>query len=557
MALPLLLPLTAGAQKVAPPGAAEEPVTLSPFVIASERDAGYASTSTLAGSRLKTDFRDIASQVSVMTPDFLADIGAFNNNDAFSYSMNTETAAEIAGVTAQFFGTGGGGNDAISRTRGLGSTSNTRNFFKTDIPNDVYNTGDGGLTLASGPNAILFGLGSPAGLADARYNSAVLSRVKHNVALATDTNGTRRGSIDYNQPLIRDQLGFRLDLLDSDRRFSLQPAYEKDRRIFGTLGYAPNRRVRLDLSAELMDRGSSRPVYVLPRDNLSIWVNPAIGNRTPYNQPDVSPTPVGQTLTTPNATGYLFNWSSGQDSPPTYTYGSKVTQPGVYNYRYTPAVRPVGDFLVNGIRVAQELGAANTATFNDERFYPFSKYNVYGGSHPSIARAKRVVAQATVSVTRDLYFEAAVNFETRRERQTNRYAPTEALLTIDPSAYRYNAGYIPLDPIATGAQQAANRATNATNRTTNSLIGSYYLEGAQQATMSDGTNKDAVTQSPLPSPNINRYMISCAPMSRRFSMTSSPPRAAATPRADLRHKDAEGNQRSRSKTTIFPPLCPP
>ena len=476
-----------------PAGGQDETVTLSPFVIEASADTGYLSSSTLAGSRLKTDFKDIASQVSVMTPEFLADIGAFSNNDAFSYSMNTETAAEVGGVTAQFFGTGATSNDATNRSRGLGAMSNTRNFFKTDIPNDVYNTGDAGLTIASGPNAILFGLGSPAGLAESRYNSALLMRVKQTVALATDTNGTRRGSLDYNQPLIRDRLGFRLDLLDSDRRFSLQPAYEKDRRIFGTLGYAPNRRVRLDLYTELMDRNSSRPVYVLPKDNLSIWVNPAIGNRTPYNQPDVSPTPLGQTLTTPNATGYLFNWSSGQDTPPTYTYGAKVTEPGVYAYRYTPSVRPVGDFLLNGIKVAQELGAANTMTFSDERFYPFSQYNVYGGSHPAIARAKRVMAQATVNLGRNLYLEAAANFEARRERLSNLYAPVEALLTIDPSAYRYNAGYIPLDPIATGTQQAPNRATNAANRTTNPLLGTYYLEGAQQATMSAGTNKDLRT----------------------------------------------------------------
>ncbi len=476
----------------APAGAVAnaEAVKLSPFVIEDNVDTGYLASSTLAGSRLKTDFRDIASQVSVMTPDFLADIGAFSNNDAFNYSMNTETSAEISGVTAQFFGTGATGNDAVSRTRGLGSMSNTRNFFRTDIPNDVYNTGDSGLTMASGPNAILFGLGAPSGLAESRYNTALLARSKSAITFATDTNGTKRGSLDLNQPLIRDRLGLRLDLLHNDRRFALRPAYEKDRRIFAALGYTPHRRVRIDVFTELMERQASRPVYVLPRDNLSIWVNPAIGNRTPYNQPDVSPTPVGQTLTTPNATGYLFNWASGQDTPPTFSYGAKLNQPGVYIYRYTPAVRPVGDFLVNGIRVAQDLGAANTATFNDERFYPFSKYNVYGGSHPSVARAKRVMAQATVNLRSDLYLEVAANYETRRERQANSYAPTEAVLTVDPSDYRYNAGYIPLDPIAAGAAQAANRTTNAANRGVNPALGTYYLEGAQQGAISDGTNKD-------------------------------------------------------------------
>ena len=275
--------------------------------------------------------------------------------------MNTENAAEVGGVTAQFFGTGSTGNEAANRSRGLGGMSNTRNFFRTDIPNDIYNTGDGGLTLASGPNSILFGLGSPAGLAESRYNVARLNRARSSVSLSTDTNGTRRASLDHNQPLVRDRLGLRLDLLDSDRRFPLRPAYERDRRIFANVGFAPVSRLRLDVYAELMDRQASRPVYVLPRDNLSIWVNPAIGNRTPYNQPDASPTAIGQTLTTANPTSYLFSWTSGQDAPPTYTYGARVAQPGVYTYRYTPAVRPVGDFLINGIRAESALLVVETA----------------------------------------------------------------------------------------------------------------------------------------------------------------------------------------------------
>lgn len=481
----------AGAQSLPPPPAREEPVVLSPFVAAAEAETGYLATSSLAGTRLKTEFRDLASQISVMTPEFLADIGAYSNNDAFSYSMNTENAAEVGGVTAQFFGTGATGNEAVNRSRGLGGMSNTRNFFRTDIPNDVYNTGDGGLTLASGPNSILFGLGSPAGLAESRYNTARLNRARSSVSLTTDTNGTRRGTLDHNQPLVRDRLGLRLDLLDSDRRFPLRPAYERDRRVFATLGFTPSPRVRLDVFTEFMDRLASRPVYVLPRDNLSVWVNPAIGNRTPYNQPDASPTAIGQTLTTPNPTSYLFNWTSGQDAPPTYTYGARVAQPAVYTYRYTPAVRPVADFLINGIRAASDLGAANTMTFTDERFYPFSRYSVYGGSHPAGVRAGRVMAQATAVLTRDLHLEAAANFESRRERLANSYAATEALLTIDPSAYRYAPGYIPLDPLAAGAQQNANRAANAANRGPNPQLGTYYLEGAQQGTRVTGMNKDA------------------------------------------------------------------
>ncbi|MFM9080633.1 MAG: hypothetical protein ACKOTE_10980 [Opitutaceae bacterium] len=53
--------------QTAPP-AREEPVILSPFVTDASSESGYLATSSLAGTRLKTDFRDIASQVSVMTP---------------------------------------------------------------------------------------------------------------------------------------------------------------------------------------------------------------------------------------------------------------------------------------------------------------------------------------------------------------------------------------------------------------------------------------------------------------------------------------------------------
>ncbi len=480
----------APAQKVPPAAPLDEPVVLSPFVLTADSEVGYTSTSTLAGSRIKTDFKDIASQISVMTPEFLADIGAFTNDDAFLYSINTETGAELAGTATEFYGGSGIGNSAPNRTRGLGGASNTRNFFETDIPNDVYNTGDGGLTIASGPNAILFGLGAPAGLTDARYNTAQLARFKSRLTFATDANGTRRGAIDYNQPLIRDRLGVRLDLLDSDRRFALKPAYEKDRRIFGTLGFAPNRRIRFDLSTELMDRQSSRPVYLQPRDAITLWVNPGVGNRTPYNEPDKTPTGNTNINILPN-TGYLGGWTAGDTLAPAYTYGAHVAQPGVYSYRYYPAVRQFGTYLLNGIRVATNFNSG--ATVNDDRLYPFGKYNVYGASHPSSARAKRVTGQVTINLARNLNFEGAANFENYRDRSVMMYRPLQAQLNIDPSAYLYKPGYTPLDPIAAGTQQAANRAANAANRGVNPMLGTMFVEGQQIGTISTSLHKDVRT----------------------------------------------------------------
>src|SRR6201999_797268 len=51
--------------------ASEDTILLSPFEVSSSKDEGYAATSSLAGSRLNTQLKDIASPISVVTPQFL------------------------------------------------------------------------------------------------------------------------------------------------------------------------------------------------------------------------------------------------------------------------------------------------------------------------------------------------------------------------------------------------------------------------------------------------------------------------------------------------------
>src|SRR5688500_3068975 len=79
----LLLSLARGAlsrQTVAPDSAATtaatHPLVLSPFEVVSEQDTGYLATSAQSGTRLPTELKDIASSISVITKDFMNDIGA-------------------------------------------------------------------------------------------------------------------------------------------------------------------------------------------------------------------------------------------------------------------------------------------------------------------------------------------------------------------------------------------------------------------------------------------------------------------------------------------------
>ena len=72
---------TTPAPAPAPAPSKDETIQLSPFEVAAERDDGYRATSTLAGTRLRSELRDVAGSISVITKDFMNDIAANNLED--------------------------------------------------------------------------------------------------------------------------------------------------------------------------------------------------------------------------------------------------------------------------------------------------------------------------------------------------------------------------------------------------------------------------------------------------------------------------------------------
>jgi hypothetical protein len=49
-------------------------VCLSPFVVSASEDRGYAASSTLAGTRIRTDLKDVGASISVVTSQFLREV---------------------------------------------------------------------------------------------------------------------------------------------------------------------------------------------------------------------------------------------------------------------------------------------------------------------------------------------------------------------------------------------------------------------------------------------------------------------------------------------------
>ena len=265
----------------------DDAVQLSPFSVNADRDNGYQATSTLAGTRLNTPIKDIGASISIYTKDFLSDIGATNSNDLliyatgmdaagpggnFSGSTNSITAPQIVGDAPRVNPQGS------SRGRGLAAPTYTRGFFVSDIALDGYNTDR--VTVNRGPNAILFGVGSAAGVVDTGLIAANLRKNTNNVEYRYGNNDSQRQSVDFNRVLMPGKLAFRLAALDEAERFNQRPAFEDKRRIFGTATFEPFRTTALRASFETGHTNANRPLNVLPQDGTRPWI---AGGRQVYD----------------------------------------------------------------------------------------------------------------------------------------------------------------------------------------------------------------------------------------------------------------------------------
>ncbi len=256
---------------------AGEIVHLSPFVVSAQADRGYQALNTLAGTRLNTPLKDLGASISIYTPDFMSDIGAVDAATLLSYATNME----VAGASGNFSGATNDINSTMAlnggqrenpqgsgtRTRGLSAPNFTRNYFTTNIAFDAYNTGP--VTVARGPNAILFGVGSPAGVIETSLISADLARTRTRAAARYGNNDSLRFSLDHNQVLVPQKLAFRLAALDDREEYNQRPAFEHKRRLFGTLTIAPYRSTEIKASFETGHTDASRPIGILPFNSIS------------------------------------------------------------------------------------------------------------------------------------------------------------------------------------------------------------------------------------------------------------------------------------------------
>lgn len=262
--------------QIATPPTKEVVIQLSPFEVAAGQDNGYAASGTLAGTRLRTDLRDVAASISVVNKQFMDDIGATDLAGLLTYTLGTEAA----GLGGNFSNHGLDGNftDVISglrgaqgatRVRGIGSADQTRDFFITSTAMDGYNTDR--VEINRGPNAILFGLGNAAGIINTGLIKAQTNQTKTKVETQYGQHGTHRLTLDHNQVVIKDRVALRIASLYGDKRYQLKPAYVRDERIFAAATARPWAGAVLRVNAEHAKQFSNKAYNSTPTDNISWW----------------------------------------------------------------------------------------------------------------------------------------------------------------------------------------------------------------------------------------------------------------------------------------------
>lgn len=270
----------AGARKV-------EAVLLSPFEVTADSDQGYAARETLAGTRFKSDLKDVPSQVSIMTKEFLEDIASVTLEDAYRYSINVENTTEYTSPTngGGDFNTGVLNTRSANRIRGLTNPGLTHDFFPSAINQDTYNVER--VSFSSGPNAILFGNGNPGGIVDSAFQRANLQRSRLEVSFRTDSYGSLRASADVNHPIVKNVLGFRFSAVKSRTESWREPARADDDRYFGTITLKPFRTttVRAYYEDATLDRTTPRNTRM--GDQVTPWLK---AGRPAFNNGLTSPT---------------------------------------------------------------------------------------------------------------------------------------------------------------------------------------------------------------------------------------------------------------------------
>ncbi|MBK1880051.1 TonB-dependent siderophore receptor [Pelagicoccus mobilis] len=245
----------------------DEIYELSPFTVDASDDEGYQTTNTLSGTRLNTENRYVGASVTEVTQQLLEDLAVDNFEDVLNYVPNS-APAESGGLTADPTG-----NEQIFgvryRVRGFLLTGFSRDFFKTRVAPDSYNTER--MSFSRGPNSVLFGIAEPGGVTNAVSSRAAWEN-SNSIGMRFDTWDSTRYDANFNRVLLEDKLALRVATVYDDHRNHRNPWHNKSERYYGAVTFKPFENTTLRAHHEWGDAERLNVRSWAPSDGITPWI---------------------------------------------------------------------------------------------------------------------------------------------------------------------------------------------------------------------------------------------------------------------------------------------
>jgi hypothetical protein len=263
------------------PAAPTEPegtVHMSPFVVDDSKTQGYLSQDTLAGTRLNTNIADLAASITIVTKQQMEDLNEQNINDLFEYEASTEGANTYTPFVLSRSNLqdtlSSGSAITANRVRGLSAPDNEQdNFYSiVGVPFDSYNTQS--VEIDRGPNSIIFGTGSPAGIVNQSRTEASLDKFSTEITTQGSSWGGYRETVGLNYPLIPGTLGLYIAQEYQSKGFEQKPSADFTRRQYASITYEPfkNHKTRFTADVDYWYNYANDPNGTTPLDYVTPWL---------------------------------------------------------------------------------------------------------------------------------------------------------------------------------------------------------------------------------------------------------------------------------------------
>lgn len=249
--------------------ASDATVVLSPFVVSTDTDNGYQASSTLAGSRVRTNLVDLGAPISVMTADLLNDLGAVNIQQAIGFATGVENVQDSLDPSVAT-GDADQRRPNETRVRGIGAASITRNYFPTSIRIDTYNSSR--LDISRGPNSILFGLGSPAGVINTTTQQAEFRNFGGFEARA-DSEDSYRFAFQLNRQIVPQKLAVFVAGLHEQTQDWRRPSLDHQNRGYVAIQLRPFPQTTINANYENYWNYRQLPRSRMIFDGVTPWIN--------------------------------------------------------------------------------------------------------------------------------------------------------------------------------------------------------------------------------------------------------------------------------------------